>query len=434
LAARVAALGGNVIDVIPEVNVALVGKMTDAAAKALAAQQDVDDVTQDEPLSAPPPVFSSFRGGSRSGAGPASVADPTTAIAYPYQWNMRVIEADQAWAAGYLGSPDVRIAIIDTGIDPTHPDMAGMIDPSRSISLCPAEDALVAQEFPGYPLWTDLNTHGTWVASMAASKGVVVAGVTSRTTLMAVKLFGIGPCSGIFEMIKAFAYATNNGADVINASFLGGPTPWPKAGQKGLFHYQMLSVRYALQKGVSAVVAAAGNQATDLDHQVNNFHSLCDIPGVICVSATGPTDFGPQALGPWVNPDTPGFYSNFGAAAIDVAAPGGNLSFDGSGNLAGIGTLFGACATTMRRFDAQGNLVPGICPSFGFLFIDNLGTSGAAPHVSGLAALLVSRFGRGSAAQVKSAIENSADDLGKPGVDPFYGHGRINVPRALGIK
>jgi subtilisin family serine protease len=349
---------------------------------------------------------------------------------------MRVIEADRAWAAGYLGSPDVRIAVIDSGVDPTHPDLAGLIDPSRSISFCPPEDALVAQEFPGYPPWTDLHSHGTWVASIAASKGVVVAGVTSRTTLMAVKLFGIVPCGGSFtvNMIRAIIYATNNGADIINGSFTGGPTPWPKAGQKGFFHYHMLAVRYALQKGVSAVVVAAGNQALDLDHQGNSFQSLCDIPGVICVSATGPTDFGPQALGPWVNPDTPGFYTNFGASAIRVAAPGGNLSFDRNGNLVGIGTLFGACPSTMRTFDAQGNLVPGICPRFGFLFADNWGTSGAAPHVSGLAALLVSRFGRGSAAQVQSVIENSADDLGKPGVDQFYGRGRINVPRALGIR
>ena len=54
-------------------------------------------------------------------------------------------------------------------------------------------------------------------------------------------------------------------------------------------------------------------------------------------------------------------------------------------------------------------------------------------HFAGLAALLVSKFGHGKSVQVKAASENSADDLGKPGVDPFYGKGRINVARALGL-
>jgi subtilisin family serine protease len=54
-------------------------------------------------------------------------------------------------------------------------------------------------------------------------------------------------------------------------------------------------------------------------------------------------------------------------------------------------------------------------------------------HVSGLAALIVSRIGPGQSAQVRAAIENSADDLGKPGNDPFYGRGRINIARALNV-
>jgi subtilisin family serine protease len=182
------------------------------------------------------------------------------------------------------------------------------------------------------------------------------------------------------------------------------------------------------------VVVAAGNDAVDLDHDVNSFQLLCDIPGVMCVSATGPTDFGPEAQGPFINVDASAFYTNFGASAIHVAAPGGNLSFGPNGNLVGIGTLFGACATTMRTLDAQGNLVPGICPQNEFLFADNFGTSGSAGHVSGLAALLVGRYGHDSAAQVRDAIAKSADDRGKPGADPLYGRGRINVARALGIR
>lgn len=432
LPARMAALGGNVIDVFPEMKVALVANLTDVGAVALAAQSDVADVTLDEFLPPEQPLASSVSRTAQFASVNASASDPTSAFAYPYQWNLRVIEADRAWAKGYLGSPDVRIAILDTGLDPANPDFAGLIDYSRSTSFVPEENDLIAQEFPGYPPWTDLDGHGTWVASIAASNGTIIAGVTSRTTLMAVKRAGIVPFRGS-STFRSIAYAADNGADVINMSFRLNNSD-PKAGQKGFFHYYTLFVRYALQKGVSAVVVAAGNDAIDLDHNGNGFQGFCDVPGVFCVSATGPTDFGPAALGPWANTDAAAFYTNFGASAIHVAAPGGNLSFDQSGNLVGFGTLFGACASTDRRFDGQGNIVPGVCSSGGYPFTDNLGTSGSAAHVSGLAALLVSRMGHGNPAQVRSAILNSADDRGKPGVDPFYGRGRINVARALGIR
>jgi subtilisin family serine protease len=206
-----------------------------------------------------------------------------------------------------------------------------------------------------------------------------------------------------------------------------------KAGQKGLFHYAELFTRLALQKGVSAVVVSAGNSALDLDHNRNGFIWYCDVPDTICVSATGPTSSGPDFLGPFLGTDSPAFYTNLGSSAIDIAAPGGNLSFDTSGNIVGYGLVLGACASTDREFDASGHLVPGLCSSGGFDLAFGLGTSVAAPHVSGLAALLVGKFGHGRSAQVRAALENSADDLGRVGVDPFYGRGRINVARAFGL-
>ena len=62
-----------------------------------------------------------------------------------------------------------------------------------------------------------------------------------------------------------------------------------------------------------------------------------------------------------------------------------------------------------------------------------LGTSMAAPHVSGLAALIVEDVGHGKPSQVKARLQQSAEDLGPSGTDPFYGKGRISVPRALGL-
>jgi len=69
----------------------------------------------------------------------------------------------------------------------------------------------------------------------------------------------------------------------------------------------------------------------------------------------------------------------------------------------------------------------------GNLLTGFIGTSQASPHVAGLAALIVSKKGHGRPEQIKHIIEKSADDLGQPGTDPFFGRGRINVARALGF-
>ncbi len=432
LSRRVAALGGTIVDRLPEIGVVVLANLTDAAVSILRGQSDVADVTTDGLMSPIEERGHAVVNILPNAPTPLSATHPEAAMAFPYQWHMRAIGADQAWRAGHVGSSDVRIAVIDTGIDPTYPDLAALIDRADSTSYCAGEDALVAREFPGNPLWTDLEDHGTHVASIAASEGSLVAGVTSRSSLMAIKVLGIVPCAAS-NLTRAVYFAANHGADVINLS-LGSAAPFSRSGERGNLHYLHRAIQYALVKGVSAVVVAAGNDGFDFDHSGNSTEYFCDVPGVICVSATGPTDSGPELLGPFLNFDAPAFYTNFGASAIDVAAPGGNVSFDASGNVAGISWVWGACASTDRQFDAAGTLVPGQCSAGGFKFSIGIGTSYAAPHVSGLAALLVSQLGHRQAAQVRSAIENAANDLGKPGADPLYGKGRINVARSLGVN
>src|SRR5437867_9761073 len=149
---RIAALGGRIIDTFPELKVALVANLTDASAAALRAQSDVSDVTEDE-LSPMPQMQALRRVESLVKPVPETIAHPENAKFYALQWDKRVIQADRTWAAGYLGDPNVRIAIIDSGIDPTHRDLVGLIDWTRSTSYCPFDTALVGQLFPGYPAW-----------------------------------------------------------------------------------------------------------------------------------------------------------------------------------------------------------------------------------------------------------------------------------------
>jgi hypothetical protein len=429
VAARIASVGGSLTASLDGAGIA-VARLDARGAAILAKDADVAELLPDIAMRPAPETRRAAVAAAPVVA--ESAADPSGAYTYPWAWNLRVIEAEKAWQAGLLGDPGVRVAIIDTGIDPYYSDLEPLIDVTRSASFCTNEAALNATVHPGYPAWTDLYGHGTWTASIVSSQATKVAGVTTRTTLMAVQVLGWTDCS-LSSVLRGIFFATANGADVLNLS-LGVPAALPK--NIGWGRYAALVhgvVQYALAKGVSAVVVAAGNGAMDLDHDGNNLALFCGVPGVICVSATGPTTAGVDwASGPWDDPDQPAFYTNYGASAISVAAPGGNAAFDAQGNAISGALVWGACAGSDIDY-STGVPLPGVCSGGGYDLSGGLGTSASAPHVAALAALLVSRFGRGSKAQVQAAIRSSADDILKPGVDPLSGAGRINVARALGL-
>ncbi|HEV3485081.1 MAG TPA: S8 family serine peptidase, partial [Vicinamibacterales bacterium] len=337
-------------------------------------------------------------------------ADPTTAQFYARQWHLRAIGADAAWAAGRLGSPDVTVAVIDTGISYTHPDLQGRVDLSRSISLRADDDAYVAANFPGHHPITDVHFHGTHVASTISSNGIVGAGMTSRVTLIGVKVinrFGRGTFG---DVLAALYYAADQGADVVNVS-LGSVFAKPHNGRFVAAVQQAFN--YAHRKG-ALVVVAAGNELTNLDKDGAAFKLYCSAANVVCVSATGPISSS-GINGPWVGVDTFAWYSNYGRSAIDVAGPGGTSA----------GMVWAACTKT--------SFGQPLCLTQNRL-VGSMGTSMAAPHVSGLAALLVEDVGRGRPSQVKARLLQTADDLGARGTDPHYGKGRINAPRALGLQ
>lgn len=407
-------IGGTVQFTVPEIGFASVAGLDDASAEALAGLRDVMIVEPEEMLELELPTdLEVASAGSIAAAGVASPGDPATSFFFPRQWHHRAIAADQAWAAGELGSSGVTVAILDTGIDYLHLDTQGLVDLSRSASFVPSDDALVGAFFPTRHPVTDLHFHGTHVASTVSSNAVVASGVTSQTTLIGVKVCNVFGSCATSSVLAGIVHAANNGADVANLSLGGG---FYRSGSKGFVALINRVFNYARSKGMLLVVSS-GNAAWDLDHFTNVFATYCDAPGVACVSATGPT-YAPTTSGPWDNVDTPAAYSNFGRSAISVAAPGGTGSSAGGNG----GLVWQACSTT--------SLLVSICQTSPTWVIGITGTSMASPHASGVAAILAQ--GGHSATALRSQLQRSADDLGQRGTDPYYGKGRVNASTAAG--
>ena len=239
---------------------------------------------------------------------------------FPLQWNMTAMEAPAAWAADCTGA-GTRVAIIDGGIDPTHPDLAPNMDSSCSASFV-----------PGQPFNADLGTfwHGMHVAGIvaAADNGIGVIGVAPEATLVGVKALHGG--SGSFAwVIGAILYSADPAAfgrpecakaDIINMS-LGAVFNKNAPGGGPLVAALNKAVNFAGSKG-TLVVSAAGNDAIDLGQAQNITSVPAESGSGLAITATGPNDtlgvFGSPG-----NPRTPACYSNFGEGTSYVAAPGG---------------------------------------------------------------------------------------------------------------
>ena len=480
----VESLGGNVVAHHDGVGFAVVEGLSGGGATQLARARGVQAVEPDLVAQVVEPrVFTVETGGDVADVGPASSSDPTTAFRFPRQWNMRAIGAPAAWAAGRLGSASVKVAILDSGTDDAHLDLQGRVDAGRSASFLPTSSVAAAIAsgdcfnptdhelingrpafaisptkscaalpafFPGEPAWADLNGHGTYTGGIVSSNAIRLAGVTSKVTLMAVKVLNARGSGAFSAILQGVAFATDNGADVINMSL--GAVFLRHGGYIGFLN---AITRYAHSRGVTIVVAA-GNEGIDLDHSGGIYQSFCSSGMVICVSATGPViarvslpDGAVSVDGPFFlpTPDEPAIYSNFGTSSVEVAAPGGNYALNAAGTaVVSAVTLWSPCSNTVLDYHPAA-VPPGsppgtpptppfytksVCTTSNIAISQAVGTSAAAPHVSGLAALLVEDLGR-NPGQIRTTLQQTADDLGKPGADPHYGKGRINVPRALGL-
>ncbi|MCB1691244.1 MAG: S8 family serine peptidase [Pseudomonadales bacterium] len=335
---------------------------------------------------------------------------------YPAQWHYRAINLPEAWDLT-TGSDTVVVAVVDTGIVASHPDLAARISADGydfiSFATTPTSDqaggsrdgdgADADPADPGEGCGTVPSTfHGTHVAGTigaATDNGIGVAGVTWRGQIMPLRALGACGSGTSFDVMQAVLYAAglanvtgelpSHRADVINLSL--GSTSGSRSEQ---------DVYAAARAAGVIIIAAAGNNADSRPGYPASY------PGVVSVSATSIQD-------------RLAYYSSYGSS-VDVAAPGGDSStpdIDSDGNPDEV-------LSTQAR-----DGVAGPVPAYQYL----QGTSMATPHVAGVVALMKAVYPDLSPDDVDRLLASGemTDDLGPSGRDDSFGYGRIDALKAV---
>src|SRR5438876_6116516 len=250
---RAAQLGGVVGASLDSIGVAAVTGLSDGAAAELAAGTDIRAVEPDVAMPLPNEDVAADGAAADEAVSEAlapadATASPTTARLYARQWNLRAVFAPEAWAAGHLGSRDVKVAIVDTGIDYLLPDLAGLVDLAHSTSFVPED--VIPTRYAGRLPFSDLFWHGTAVASVLASNATVLAGVNRYGTLLAVKVVDSTFRTSAGRLLTGIVYAADQGVDVIN---LSNGVQRDKSENPGTVAAFERAVNYAFRKGALLV-------------------------------------------------------------------------------------------------------------------------------------------------------------------------------------
>jgi lantibiotic leader peptide-processing serine protease len=377
---------------------------------------------------------------------PAPGSDPLSGL----QWDMNQINAPAARAING-GSPSVVVGDIDTGLDFTHPDLAANVDFADSASCIGG----VPNTNPA--AWMDDQGHGTHTAGTiaAAKNGIGIVGVAPNVRLAGIKA---GDANGFFfpeAVVCAFMWAGTHHINITNNSYFA--DPWlfncrNDPGQRAIWVAERKAIRFAQSQG-TLVVAAEGNQADDLSHPTvdatspdnttpvtRDITNACavvpvEVPGVVGVTATG-------------NLREKSFYSSFGTATTDVAAPGGDSVLQvtaaaPNGRVLSTYPASRMSACVRKVFDGTAT----------YCYLQ--GTSMASPHAAGVAALIESATGKTGGA-LAAALQQATNPIPCPsdtsaydffpaldggalqtcqggiGHNSWYGSGEVDALKAVG--
>ena len=332
-----------------------------------------------------------------------ALVPPDPSFAAEQAWHYTLINAPLAWDTTQ-GVASVKVAMLDTGIDLDHPDLAANIwtNPGEVPADGIDNDGNgFIDDVRGWNFRDNNNNvqdeaagcvgHGTHTSGTVAevTNGIGGLGVASGVTVMPIKVLGTSllPCNGSFaDIANGVTYAVNNGARVISMSIgCGGAGACPFSAALNAAY------TFAETNGVLVVIAAGNDFAVD-DWSLYT-GTLFEVSAI--------DQFSTQAS-----------YSNFGAG-VDITAPGGDDD-NADGSLNEPGSNEGVFSTRLDN-------------TYGWL----IGTSMATPHVAGCAALLLSVNAALNAVSLRTILSNNAVDLGAPGKDPIFGAGLVNCKAAI---
>lgn len=377
---------------------------------------------------------------------PATDEDPFS----PLQWDMGRIHVQAAHAITG-GSPSVLVADLDTGVDYAHPELRDNLDLAKSVS-CLGGVPNQAPDVNGNLPFGDTNGHGTHTAGtiMAADNGRGIVGVAPNVRLAAVKVVDAQGMIFPETVVCGYMWAATHGVDVVNTSFgIDKRVKDPARPERDRFYCLddpaeraviaavNRAANFAIRHRVT-LVASAGNNNTDLANPPAGNQCLrlpVELPDVIGVSST--TRNGQLT-----------FNSNYGLGVIDVAAPGGDSAEEPPPDGLVLSTLPIAIPARPPFI-----LADDLGGKYGYAF----GTSQAAPHVTGVAALIVSRYGDEDGldpGRVERILEVTAQPIacppnpytrvvggttftatcsGRDDFNGFFGHGEVDALAALQV-